>query len=173
VLRPDRERQSGTSPKEAEALARRLTAAGLTYLRVEALAHAPMSVPTARRGSRRMPTYHWAQMGTEQLGALVSLGRYVVADRLHATVLALLLGRPVVALDDSYGSVYRALDSAFDAAAADEPACADRVLHNLHRAGTLSEAAQIIVRWARARPPRPGGNDDDAPPPLMAHWLDL
>jgi exopolysaccharide biosynthesis predicted pyruvyltransferase EpsI len=42
---------------------------------------------------------------------LLSSGRYVIADRLHAHILALLLGIPHHALDNSYGKLAAFIDA--------------------------------------------------------------
>ena len=54
-------------------------------------------------------------MGAQEVVAsgakLLSRGKVVVTDRLHAAVLARLIGRPVVALDNSYGKLSSAANA--------------------------------------------------------------
>jgi pyruvyl transferase EpsO len=60
---------------------------------------------------RRSEAYKVGAQEVVASGArLLSRGRVVATDRLHAAVLGRLLGRPVVALDNSYGKISAAMD---------------------------------------------------------------
>lgn len=68
---------------------------------------------------------------------LLSRGRIVVTDRLHAHILSTLLGIPNIVLDNSYGKL-----SGFIAAwTANDPLC--------HQAASVEEAKQIAARLLR------------------------
>jgi len=76
---------------------------------------------------------------TETSIQLLSLGKVVVADRLHASILAYLSGVPFVYIDQVSGKVTKALDGAFQ----DIEGCLDGSKAGWAKAGTLSEALEI------------------------------
>jgi len=67
---------------------------------------------------------------------LLSLGKVVVCDRLHAAVLAYLSGLPFVYIDQVSGKVTKTLTAAFEGA----EGCLDETLSRWSRATTLKEA---------------------------------
>ena len=72
----------------------------------------PVSHLLARR---RAKAYRLGAQEVVASGAkLLSRGKVVVTDRLHAAVLARLIGRPVVALDNSYGKLSSAANAWLD-----------------------------------------------------------
>jgi exopolysaccharide biosynthesis predicted pyruvyltransferase EpsI len=76
---------------------------------------------------------------------LLSSGRVVITDRLHAHILSLLLDIPHAALDNSYGKLGRFLDAWTGKAA------------GVHRASSLEDAerwAASVVNGPATRPPR-------------------
>ena len=86
--------------------------------------------------SRRSEAYKLGAQEVVASGAkLLSRGRVVVTDRLHAAVLARLLDRPVVALDNSYGKISAAMD------------CWLGELGGVAMARNPSEAAELVARF--------------------------
>jgi pyruvyl transferase EpsO len=79
----------------------------------------------------------WDRLATERTRRgcrLLSRGRIVITDRLHAHILSTLLGIPHIVLDNNYGK----LSSFIDTWTRDNPL--------LHRASSTSEAKQIAER---------------------------
>lgn len=80
-----------------------------------------------------------------QLGnTLLSRGRVVITDRLHASIMATLIDRPVVYIDNSYKKltrIRRGLEKVV-------PECSDVVL-NAHYAESLTQAVKIAGSMLR------------------------
>jgi exopolysaccharide biosynthesis predicted pyruvyltransferase EpsI/drug/metabolite transporter (DMT)-like permease len=74
---------------------------------------------------------------------LLDGGRVVVADRLHATILALLSLKPVFYVDQSYGKIQHTLDAAF--ASSDD--CRDERAVRVFPTASLAEALPRAVRF--------------------------
>ena len=71
--------------------------------------------------------------------ALLSAGRVVITDRLHTSILAFLLHKPHVYLDQSYGKITRTREVAFSSSVH----CEDRVKLRYDSAETLEEAVML------------------------------
>jgi exopolysaccharide biosynthesis predicted pyruvyltransferase EpsI len=80
---------------------------------------------------------------TETSIQLISLGKVVVADRLHASILAYLTGVPFVYIDQVSGKVTKTLDGAFS----DIPGCLDGEKAKWAKAGTLKEALSMATSF--------------------------
>jgi exopolysaccharide biosynthesis predicted pyruvyltransferase EpsI len=72
---------------------------------------------------------------------LLSRGRVVVADRLHASIMATLIDRPVVYIDNNYKKLTKVRSSLTERI----PECTDHVL-NAYFAPDLNEAIKIAVQ---------------------------
>ena len=72
---------------------------------------------------------------------LLSLGRVVVCDRLHATILAYLTGLPLVYIDQMYGKISKTLRVAFDSWPGDD-GCHDTETTMVAKASDLSDATR-------------------------------
>ena len=68
--------------------------------------------------------------------ALMSVGKVVITDRLHTSILAFLLHKPHVYLDQSYGKITRTREVAFSTSIH----CQDKVKMKYDSAETLEEA---------------------------------
>ena len=79
---------------------------------------------------------------TDEAIYLVSMGRVIVADRLHATVLAYLSGVPVVYIDQVSGKISKAMDVAFS----DVASCRDGEATKLMKASNFTHALQLAAR---------------------------
>ena len=71
--------------------------------------------------------------------ALMSAGRVLITDRLHTSILAFLLHKPHVYLDQSYGKITRTREVAFRASVS----CQDKVKMRYDSAETLEEAVTL------------------------------
>ncbi|KAL6075304.1 Polysaccharide pyruvyl transferase YvfF [Balamuthia mandrillaris] len=76
---------------------------------------------------------------------ILSLGHRVISDRLHATLMSMLLGKEVIYLDNIYKKISNTLETAFEV----HPSCSSKNMGG-KRANTLKEAAEIAVEWVRA-----------------------
>jgi exopolysaccharide biosynthesis predicted pyruvyltransferase EpsI/drug/metabolite transporter (DMT)-like permease len=74
---------------------------------------------------------------------LLDSGRVVIADRLHATILALLSMKPVFYVDQSYGKIKNTLDAAFIGS----EACSDESSLRVFQTGSLAEALNHAARF--------------------------
>jgi exopolysaccharide biosynthesis predicted pyruvyltransferase EpsI len=74
---------------------------------------------------------------------MLDSGRVVIADRLHATILALLSLKPVFYVDQSYGKIKHTLDAAFSGSAA----CSDERSLRVFQTGSLAEALKRSARF--------------------------
>lgn len=78
---------------------------------------------------------------------LVSMGKVIIADRLHATILAYLAGVPVIYLDQLTGKISKSLEVAFDA----WEGCQDKKAGQWARAANFSNAlemaAKLVSEW--------------------------
>lgn len=72
---------------------------------------------------------------------LLSRGRVIVADRLHASIMATLIDRPVVYIDNNYKKLTKVRSSLTERV----PECTDQVL-NAHFAPDLNEAIKIAAK---------------------------
>ena len=77
---------------------------------------------------------------------LLSLGRVVVADRLHATILTYLTGLPVVYIDQITGKLTKTLRVAFDSWPGSD-GCHDTETSMVAKAANLSDAAEKAVEF--------------------------
>ena len=79
--------------------------------------------------------------------ALMSVGRVLITDRLHTSILASLLHKPHVYLDQSYGKITRTRSVAFNASVH----CQDKDKMRYDSAQTLEEAVmlanQMLKKW--------------------------
>ena len=71
--------------------------------------------------------------------ALMSVGKVVITDRLHTSILAFLLHKPHVYLDQSYGKITRTREVAFSTSIH----CQDKVKMRYDSAETLEEAIMM------------------------------
>ena len=77
--------------------------------------------------------------------ALMSAGHVVITDRLHTSILAFLLHKPHVYLDQSYGKITRTREVAFRASVR----CQDKVKMRYDSAETLEEAVTLASQMLR------------------------
>ena len=77
--------------------------------------------------------------------AMMSAGRVVITDRLHTSILAFLLHKPHVYLDQSYGKITGTREVAFRASAS----CQDKVKMRYDSAETLEEAVTLASQMLR------------------------
>jgi exopolysaccharide biosynthesis predicted pyruvyltransferase EpsI len=77
---------------------------------------------------------------------MLSGGRVVVTDRLHAAILSFLSLLPVFYVDQSYGKIRRSLAVAFNSSAA----CADEADVRVFAAASLEEALARAARFVEA-----------------------
>lgn len=78
---------------------------------------------------------------------LVSMGKVIVADRLHATILAYLSGAPVVYLDQLTGKISKSLGVAFDAWEGCQDETAGRWARATDFPQALEMAAKLVSEW--------------------------
>jgi exopolysaccharide biosynthesis predicted pyruvyltransferase EpsI len=80
-----------------------------------------------------------------QLGnAMMSRGRVIISDRLHASIMATLIDRPVVYIDNSYRKSSRVRSTL----AGHIPECTDTVL-NAHYASDIEAAVEIASKMLK------------------------
>ena len=77
--------------------------------------------------------------------ALMSAGKVLITDRLHTSILAFLLHKPHVYLDQSYGKITGTREVAFRASAS----CQDKVKMRYDSAETLEEAVTLASQMLR------------------------
>ncbi|KAG7370062.1 polysaccharide pyruvyl transferase [Nitzschia inconspicua] len=82
---------------------------------------------------------------TEIAIQLLSMGRVLVCDRLHASILAYLSGIPFVYFDQSYGKISKTLDVALGSA----EGCLDGPKSNFARAMNLTQALDMAMKFLR------------------------
>jgi exopolysaccharide biosynthesis predicted pyruvyltransferase EpsI len=116
LMRTDKERALGTPTGRPGYTSR--VADWLTESRVSIQAHKLLGIARGLRGGRldrialRNARYEAAAQARLVRGCrLLSSGRVVITDRLHAHILSLLLGIPHAVLDNSYGKLRRFLDA--------------------------------------------------------------
>lgn len=68
---------------------------------------------------------------------IISQGRVVITDRLHASLMSLFIGRPHVMLNDKYKKVQNTREAAF----MDKPECSNENLNGYY-ANTIEEAVE-------------------------------
>jgi exopolysaccharide biosynthesis predicted pyruvyltransferase EpsI len=114
LMRTDRERLEGTSGRMPEEVAPvewppgRTGRLGRRYRLSRALGFPAKRSPAAAYLLDRPLRHVFDRLGAERMAvglAIVGSGSVVVTDRLHGHILSLLLGRPHVLLDNSYGKV--------------------------------------------------------------------
>ena len=137
LMRTDKERALGAPTGRPEYTSR--VADWLTESRLSVQAHKLLGIARGLRGgwpgraALRRVRYDAAARARVVRGCrLLSSGRVVITDRLHAHILSLLLGIPHAVLDNSYGKLGRFLDAWTGEAA------------GVHRASSTDEAE----RWA-------------------------
>jgi polysaccharide pyruvyl transferase WcaK-like protein len=80
-------------------------------------------------------------LNTETAIRLLSLGRVVICDRLHASILAYLSGLPFVYIDQKTAKITKGLQVAFES----DPICQDRAKAMWESAETLESALSIAA----------------------------
>jgi exopolysaccharide biosynthesis predicted pyruvyltransferase EpsI len=73
--------------------------------------------------------------------AMLSSGKVLITDRLHSSILAFLLQKPHVYLDQMYGKITKTRQVAFEASSN----CKNRTILKFDQAVTVKEAVQKAV----------------------------
>jgi pyruvyl transferase EpsO len=84
-----------------------------------------------------------AETLTSNANTLLSQGRIIVTNRLHATILATLMGKPVFYADNIYGKIHSTLTASLQ-----HPSCTPDNLR-VWEHSTIMEAAQAALEFAR------------------------
>ena len=74
--------------------------------------------------------------------AMYSSSRVIITDRLHASILAFLLHKPHVFLDQSYGKIRLTREVAFNTSSH----CQDRKRLRYDQAGDIRQAVELAVK---------------------------
>ena len=85
-------------------------------------------------------SYNFDSMFRHALG-LLNKGRVIVTDRLHSSIFALLMHKPHVIIDQSYGKITKTREVAFNVS----PACSDKNKLRYDHAKSLEEAVKIAT----------------------------
>ena len=85
-------------------------------------------------------SYNFDSMFRHALG-LLNKGRVIVTDRLHSSIFALLMHKPHVIIDQSYGKITKTREVAFNVS----PACSDKNKLRYDHAKSLEEAVEIAT----------------------------